>query len=130
MRYSVPAKVWFNPDTNGGSADTACIFGETADLSLCGLSILVPSIRLKEKYLVGQDRDLNIELDLPAGKVRMTGVGRRYELVGVHLSTERFLVGIQIVNMPDADEELYGSLLNGGKQLVKAPAVNLELEVD
>jgi hypothetical protein len=130
MRYSAPAKVWFDPDAKGSTADPACVFGETVDLSRCGLSIVVPSIRLKEKYLVGQDRDLNIELDLPAGKVLMKGVGRRYEIVGMHVSTERFLVGIEIVTISDADLDIYESVLNGSPRPLERAAVKLELGID
>ena len=47
----------------------ACIIGETVDLSRTGIGFVVPSIRAKEKYLVGQERHVNVEIDLPTGKV-------------------------------------------------------------
>jgi hypothetical protein len=112
-------KVWFEPDMNISgrlSADAApeCIFGETADISRTGISFIVPSIRLKEKYLVGQERNLNIEIDLPTGKVFLRAVGRRYEKVGMHISAERFFVGAQILSLSGPDRERYEDFLTNG----------------
>src|SRR5438093_2215420 len=74
-RHKAPIKVWFEPDTltrrSGDDVVPACILGETADISRTGIGFIVPSIRIKEKYLVGQERNLNVEIDLPTGKVFM-----------------------------------------------------------
>ena len=43
----------------------------SVDKPLTGVGLLMPAIRLKEKYLAGQDRVLNIEIDLPDGKVQL-----------------------------------------------------------
>lgn len=99
--HTAPIKIWFDPDIKNERqleiARAACMLGETADMSRTGIGFIVSSIRLKEKYLVNQDRPLNVEIDLPNGKVLMRVMGRRYEKVGQHLSTERFLVGAHII---------------------------------
>src|SRR5215210_5565850 len=82
-RQTAPVKVWFDPDTNTElgreRARNACILGETVDMSKTGIGFIVPAIRVKEKYLVGQVRRLHIEIDLPTGKIYLCAVGRRYE---------------------------------------------------
>ena len=131
--HTAPVKVWFDPDTNtersAEQAKAACIFGETIDLSRTGIAFLVPSIRLKEKYLVGHDRPLNIELDLPTGKVTMRAMGKRYEKVGIHISTERFLVGVQILSIEEEYRENFEAFLRDGNRRAKrSPSVQLRAD--
>src|SRR5687768_16690672 len=84
--HRAPIKVWFDPELNTdrsrAAARSACILGETVDISRTGIGFIVPSIRVKEKYLVGHERNLHVEVDLPTGKVYLLMVGRRYEKVG------------------------------------------------
>lgn len=119
-RHKAPIKIWFEPDANTdrarNEARSACIYGETIDISRTGIGFLVPSIRIKEKYLVGQQRDLNIEIDLPTGKVYMRAIGCRYEKVGIHDSTERFFVGAHILNLSGADKQNYETFLTNGNR--------------
>ena len=114
-RHKAAIKIWFDPEVNSERgqelARAACILGETVDISRTGIGFLSPSIRLKEKYLVGHDRMLNIEIDLPTGKVYLRAIGRRYEKVGIHVSVERFLVGVHITSLTGADKEAYESFL-------------------
>jgi hypothetical protein len=114
-RQTAPIKLWFDPEMNTElareRARDACITGETVDMSKTGIGFLVPSIRVKEKYLVGQLRALNVEIDLPSGKLFMRLIGRRYEKVGQHISTERFLVGAEILELRGPDKEAYEDFL-------------------
>lgn len=119
-KHCAPIKLWFDPDQNTERAHeiarSSCILGETTDISRNGIGFIVPMIRLKEKYLAGQERVLNAEIDLPTGKVALRLVGTRYEMVGIHLSAERFLIGARIVTMSEPDKELYETFLRHGKR--------------
>lgn len=130
-QHTAPIKIWFDPEANSemarDAARAACILGETVDISRTGIAFLVPMIRLKEKYLVGHERNLNVEIDLPTGKVQMRVIGRRYEKVGVHISTERFLVGAQILNLSDMDKDVYETFLKKGNRGMKRTAASMEL---
>ena len=132
-RYTAPIKVWFDADVNSErsreTAMKACIWGETVDLSRTGFQFVATSIRVNEKYLVGQERNLNIEIDLPNGKVRLHAVGRRYKKVGQHVSTERFSIGAQITGFVDGDEKRYIDFLTNGRRARKV-AGKLELGID
>lgn len=133
-KLNVPVKVCFAPQDNplrsGGSPCTeAFLSGETIDLSDTGIGFVVSSIRIKERYLVGQDRTLNIELDLAGKKVRMSVLGKRYERVGIHLSAEKYLIGAVITEISDHDRQMYTHFLNHGKKLMQNYRPALEFEV-
>ena len=132
--HKAQIKIWFDPDINTErareAARTACVLGETVDISRTGIAFSVPSIRVKEKYLVGHERNLNVEINLPTGKVFMRVIGRRYEKVREHLSTERFLVGAHILELSGANREMYETFLRYGNRRSKSSAASLELGVD
>lgn len=128
---SFPIKVWLEPDRRTGKLafplENLSALGETKDLSVSGIGFIVSSIRLKEHYLVGEDRILNVEIDLPNGKVRMQIIGQRYEQVGQHISTARFLIGAKIVKMSEENREVYEHFLRYGDKFKKG---NLALGID
>jgi hypothetical protein len=133
-RHTAPVKVWFEPEVSSERsrelARSACILGETVDVSRTGVGFLVPAIRFKEKYLVGQERTLNVEIDLPTGRVCMKAIGRRYERVGIHVSTERYLVGVHILEMDTHNRDNYDLFVKNGSRKVRGTAGALELGID
>lgn len=104
--------------------------GETVDLSRTGVAFLVSAIRINEKYLVGQDRKLNIEIDLPLGKVTMQVIGRRYEKVGMHLSMEKFLIGSTIISVESDSNATFDQFLRNGTGQKSPANPSLELGID
>ena len=131
-KYNVPVKVCFAPDKTlvRGRCEDALLSGETSDVSETGIGFIVSSIRIKERYLVGQDRVLNVELDLSGRKVRMQVRGVRYERIGIHLSTERYLVGASIVDVNEEDKTAYEHLLQHGHKANKPLTSIIELGVE
>ncbi len=132
-RHTAPVKIWFEPEINSERARelarSACILGETYDISRSGIAVIVPSIRYKEKYLVGHELTLNVEIDLPTGKVHMKVMGKRYEKVGTEIATERFLVGANILSLTGVDKENYETFLKRGHR-ARRPTGSLELGID
>lgn len=130
-KHSIPIKVWFEPDKATGKLklpiEKLLVLGETKDLSSSGIAFIVSSIRIKENYLVGEGRILNAEIDLPTGKVQMQIVGQRYEQVGLHISTARYLIGAKITEISEEDREIYEHFLRHGDKRGKA---SLALGVD
>lgn len=115
-KYEVPITVSFEPvrKTRGLNlpVQKPLIRGETKDLSKTGIAFIVSSIRFNEDYLVGDGRCLDVELKLPNGKVEMQIVGQRYEQFGdKYNSGIKFLIGAKIVQMSEADKELYEEFL-------------------
>lgn len=130
--YEVPIKIWIEPDRVTGklqkSVEYLTISGETKDMSKTGIAFIVPAIRLREYYLVGENRTLNAELDLPGGKIRLQIVGQRYEQVGKHISETRYLIGAQIVRMTGEEREAYEDFLQYGKKRGKAKGFELGID--
>lgn len=133
-KFQIPLKVWFEPeDGKTGKlklpqvTESLFIRGETQDLSRSGIAFLVPSIRIKENYLVGGGRALVAELDLPNGRARMRIFGKRYEQVGEHLSVSRYLIGASIAHITPENLEIYEYFLRHGN---RAKAGGLELGID
>jgi hypothetical protein len=130
-KHSLPIKISFASQYSTGPLNDALfITGETADISSTGVGFIVSAIRVRENYLVGQDRILNAELDLPGGKIKMKLIGRRYEKVGIHLSTERFLIGAEITEMDAANRERYEYFLRHGRKGNASTAPSFGMSVD
>ena len=53
-----------------------------------------------------------------------------YEKVGMHISTERFLVGAHILSLTGADKENYDTYLRFGNRGTKRATGSLSLEID
>lgn len=104
------------------------VAGETKDLSKSGIAFFAPCIRLADKYLVGESRLLAIELDLPNGRVKMNVRGVRYEQIGIHDSTAKFMIGAQIESIPETDRVLYDEYLRFGDALRNAEQKNFTAE--
>lgn len=128
--YAVPIKLTFEPDRNTGKLrmPNLSITGETKDLSHSGIAFVVSSIRLKENYLVGEDRTLNAELDLPNGKVKLRIVGRRYEQISEHISVSQYLIGAKILFMTEDARETYEHFLRYGKKMKKTGTLQLGID--
>lgn len=133
-KQSAPMRVWFEPDINTPHhreiAKNMAMPGETVDLSRTGVAFLVSSIRQNEKYLVGQDRKLNIEIDLPTGRVEMQVIGKRYEKVGIRLSDEKYLIGANIVRLESESNAAYDHFLRKGSRRASRASSGLELGID
>ncbi len=131
-KREIPIRLSFEPNSRTGGFDAPpkilYVSGETADLSHSGIAFIVPSIRIKENYLVGENRVLNAELDLPGGKVSMKIVGQRYEQVGEHISTARYLVGASIQEITEENREAYNHFLRYGDR--KGNTGSLKLRID
>lgn len=133
-KFELPIRIWFDPDTSihrSAAADVdLAMCGKTVDISETGVGFLVPSIRIRESYLVAEERILNAEINLRGRKVRMRVIGRRYEKVGIHVSTESYIVGAEIVEMAEDDRRTYEYFIKNGHKLkgIVEPGLELGLE--
>lgn len=84
--------------------------GHTRDLSATGLSLVLPAVRIGDRYLTGEGRPVQITLELPAGSVRLRAVPVRYERLGdEEEGGERgYLVGAHIMEMDAEDLARFG----------------------
>lgn len=130
----VPVKITIEPDEACGKLtvkrESLSTSGETKDLSKTGIAFIVSSIRLREYYLVGENRTLQAELDLPNGKIRMQVVGVRYEQIGIHDSTVNYLVGAKILFITPLEKEIYEEYLQYGNKVKTDKASDFSLEAE
>jgi hypothetical protein len=135
-RYNlrVPVRITIEPDETNGKLTTRreslSASGETKDLSKSGIAFIVSSIRLREYYLVGENRTLQAELDLPNGKIRMQIVGVRYEQIGIHDSSVSYLIGAKIVFITPLEQEIYEEYLKYGNKVKTDKARDFSLETE
>lgn len=87
------------------------VAGHTRDVSENGLELVLPAIRVGDRYLVGQDQALSIILKLPAGNTRLYASPARYERLGEEQPDTGFLVGIRITGMDEKDRALFNEYL-------------------
>jgi len=78
------------------------VAGHTYDISQSGLGIILPSIRIGDRYLAGEGQTLRITLKLPDAAARLYGTPVRYERLEGEGPDRGYLVGIRLT---DADEQ-------------------------
>ena len=129
----LPIKISITPDRptarlNGAAAESFAVRGETKDLSKTGIAFIVSAIRIREYYLVGENRTLNAEIELPDGtKIKMNLIGRRYEQINIHDSVSEYFIGASISQMNETEREIYEDFLKNG---AKSKAGVLQLKTD
>lgn len=120
----VPIKIWLEPRRSTGALECSGkilnTFGETKTLTAEEMAFIVPSIRIHDNYLVGDDRVLNVEVDLPVGRVRMKCVGRRYERIEGAGGSCKYLVGVKILNIPLEQRASYEDFVNESVSVVQS----------
>ena len=79
--------------------------GYTKDISNNGLGIILPAIRISEHYLVGEDRPLQIVLELPSGPIQMQAMSTRYERLEEGGNELGYLIGVRITKISDQHRE-------------------------
>jgi c-di-GMP-binding flagellar brake protein YcgR len=96
-----------------GSKRTSSLKGHTMDVSANGLALVVPTILLGEHHLIGENRRLKVELELPQGPVTMQVMPLRYESLEEHNTETGYLIGAKIIEMTDADREHFTQYVAG-----------------
>ncbi|HZH32850.1 MAG TPA: PilZ domain-containing protein [Pyrinomonadaceae bacterium] len=85
--------------------------GATSDLSLTGLGLIVPAIRIDDRYLTAPDQMLHVMLELPDARVELRVAPVRYEQLERTATAAGYLVGVRIAAMSDADRARFEDYL-------------------
>ena len=86
-----------------GSRRLPTLDGHTLDISMTGLALIVPAIRIGEHYLAGSDRRVYLKLELPSGPVEVKLATVRYEALDETEEETGYVIGARIIEMADAD---------------------------
>ena len=86
--------------SSNGARRLPSLDGHTLDVSVTGLALIVPAIRIGGHYLAGDERRLHVKLELPSGPVEMKVASVRYESLE---DDTGYLIGARILEMSDTD---------------------------
>lgn len=85
--------------------------GHTRDVSTSGVGIILPSIRVGERYLAGEGLTLRVLLRLPETQARLYGTPVRYERLDPEGPEQGYLLGIRLTGGDERDREAYDAYL-------------------
>ena len=83
--------------------------GDTSDISSSGLGLIVPAIRINDRYLTAPDQRLHLMLELPSGRIDMRVAPVRYEKR--EGAASGYLIGVRIDVMSDDDRARFEDYL-------------------
>ena len=99
----------------GGASGKLQLVGHTKDISEIGLALIVPIAEIDERFLVGEQSKMQIELFLPQGALQITARPVRYKLLDKDSSenvfSEGYLIGAEITKV--SDSKLFTEYLSG-----------------
>lgn len=104
-----------NPASAKGGREQV-LHGHTLDVSLQGISFVVPAIRLGTDYLIGDNRTLRLTLELPAEPIEIHAVAVRYQHLEASDDGKNFLVGASITTMSAEAKQLLEEYLKQQKR--------------
>lgn len=93
-----------SPETSESRTHSIPLEGFTRDISETGLALIVPSLRVGDRYLVDEGCTLRVVLlDLPTGQIEIYATPVRYEQL--HEPEIGHLIGVQITSMGESDRD-------------------------
>jgi hypothetical protein len=103
VKASKPARV--------SSLEHDALYGYTRDISVTGLALILPSIRINNIYLTGEDRTLELLIEHESEPIVIYGSAARYEKLEEGEADKGYLVGIKITEMSTEDRTRFTALL-------------------
>src|ERR1041384_1083375 len=79
--------------------------GYLRDISKTGLSLVVPSLRFGNRFLVSEYHPLGVRVELPNGAVNIQVSPVRYDKLSEGQGERRYLIGGRILCLPEADRK-------------------------
>lgn len=92
-------------------SDATALVGFTHDLGETGLTLLLPSVRVRDIYLTDMERYLGVRLELPDGPLAMLTVSVRFEQLSRKEAGCSFLLAVRIIRMQNGERDRYISYL-------------------
>ncbi len=111
VRYPVriPVRVSLAEDRAhlGHSGSPHTMLGQTWDVSMDGLALIVPSLQINGHDLTELNTVLRLRLALPVGYVEIDAVPVRYEQFRKGVPGSGYLLGVKINEISSSDRALY-----------------------
>jgi len=87
------------------------LIGHTRDLSVTGLSLVVPALRASDREFYGKKDTLHITLSLPTHNLEIRAIPVRYQWLDEYSGIKSYLIGAHIVDMSNEDRALFNRYL-------------------
>ena len=110
-RYKIQLAVAVSLLDSRARTHPASLEGYTRDISATGLALILPAIRIGDRYLTGGSHMLRIMLKLPGGPVQLHGLPVRYEQLEEGETQTGYLIGLEIKEMSEQDRALFDQYL-------------------
>jgi hypothetical protein len=116
-RYKLRLSVRVTPASSAkpatrASAEPDSVYGYTRDVSSSGLALILPSIRINNIYLAGEDRRLEVLIENESDPIVLYGSPTRYEKLEEGEGADKgYLIGVRITEMSDEDRARFLRLL-------------------
>ncbi len=113
QRLRLPCSVsLYEPAASGENAKRLPrLDGYTCDLSASGLALVLPAVRVGERYLTGPNVTLRILLEHPTGPLALLATPVRYEQLAKDSAEPGYLIGLSIKEMSATDRARYEAQL-------------------
>lgn len=96
--------------------------GYVRDISQTGLSLVVPSVRLGNRYLTDGSLPLEVQVEMPDGRINIQVVPVRYDMFEENQAELRYAIGARIIKIADADRKrLFEYLEQASKRKALTP---------
>lgn len=95
--------------------------GYLRDISKTGISLIVPSIRFGNRFLLSGHDPLRVRVELPNGAVNIQVAPVRYDRLYEEQSERRYLIGARIMEMTASDREHLTRYIQQVKKSKAAP---------
>ena len=105
-RHKVRLPVVVSLLDSASTSQPASAAGHTRDVSEDGLAVVLPNIRVGQRYLVGDAVTLRVTLKLPGESVRLYGTPVRYERLEDEQPDAGFIIGIRLDEASERDRAL------------------------
>jgi hypothetical protein len=93
-------------------AGVRALAGATRDLSGTGLTLLLPAVRVGNRYLTDREGYLGVRLDLPDGPLCLIAAPARFEQLDAGAHGYGFLLAVRIVKMAESEGARYLAYLS------------------
>lgn len=110
-RFKVRLPVFVSLLDAASGAQPATANGHTRDVSEDGLAVVLPAIRIGDRYLVGDSVTLRVTLKLPEASARLYGTPVRYERLEEGQTDAGFVIGIRLTETDERDRVLLADYL-------------------
>jgi hypothetical protein len=115
-RYKVRLSVRVSPVRSAKPARVSlteqdALYGYTRDISISGLALILPAIRINSIYLMGENRTLEILIEHESEPIVIYAVPTRYEKLEEEDADKGYLIGVKLTDMTAEDRTRFNALL-------------------